>query len=172
MPQGWTKCRLEDVCYILDSRRRPINSKERSKRNVVAPSLYPYYGATGQVGFIDDYLFDGSFILLGEDGAPFLEPTASKAYPVHGKIWVNNHAHILSPRIDFEYFLYYLNAIEYRRYVTGTTRLKLTQESMRGIEIFLPPLKEQTRIVSHVKQALFLLDSIRDSIRDIIQNRE
>lgn len=162
LPCGWIKCRLDDIFDILDSRRRPINSKERSSRTNNASTLYPYYGATGQVGCIDDYIFDGSYILLGEDGAPFLEQNTDKAYQVHGKFWVNNHAHILVPRVNFEYILFYLNGIDYRPYVTGTTRLKLTQESMKGIEIALPPLNEQYRIVSYVKQLLFLLDMLRD----------
>ena len=166
LPKGWAICLLTDVCGILDSQRRPVNADERAKRNASGGVKYPYYGATGQVGTIDDYLFDGSFILLGEDGAPFLEPNSPIAYPVSGKIWVNNHAHILSPKCNDRYLLSYLNSIEYRPYVTGTTRLKLTQEAMRRIVIALPPQKEQVRILAVIEAAFKELDAIYNVLED------
>jgi type I restriction enzyme S subunit len=82
VPQHWVQLPLEQVCEIFDSMRVPVNNSERSKR-IAGKSdeqLYPYYGATGQVGVIDDYIFDGEHVLLGEDGAPFLEPFKDKAY--------------------------------------------------------------------------------------------
>ena len=105
LPDGWTACRLEQVADILDNLRKPINSSERDSRirNRQIDELYPYYGATGQVGLIDDYIINGNYLLLGEDGAPFLDKNAIKAYSISGKSWVNNHAHILSPKIDFEF---------------------------------------------------------------------
>ena len=103
LPNGWAACRLEQVAGILDNLRKPINSSERDSRirNRQIDELYPYYGATGQVGLIDDYIINGNYLLLGEDGAPFLDKNAIKAYSINGKSWVNNHAHILSPKIDF-----------------------------------------------------------------------
>lgn len=163
LPKGWLVCHLADVCSILDSQRKPINAEERAKRNVSAGEKYPYYGATGQVGTIDDYLLDGSFILLGEDGAPFLDSNSPKAYSVSGKVWVNNHAHILSPKFNDKYLLYYLNSIDYRPYVTGSTRLKLTQEAMRRIVIALPPVKEQMRIVRIIDRLFNTLEKISDA---------
>jgi len=82
---------LENIVEILDSQRIPVNSKEREGRK----GRIPYYGATGQVGWIDDWLFNEELILLGEDGAPFLDPYKPKAYLIKGKSWVNNHAHVL-----------------------------------------------------------------------------
>ena len=145
---GWTVCRLEQVADILDNLRKPINASERDSRikNRQINELYPYYGATGQVGLIDDYVVNGHYLLLGEDGAPFLDKNAIKAYSISGKSWVNNHAHILSPKIDFEFLQYSLNQIDYSEYVNGSTRLKLTQTDMRSIKIMLPPLAEQKRI--------------------------
>ena len=161
IPTGWVCCPLYAVCEILDSQRKPINSKEREKRVEKATTLFPYYGATGQVGVIDDYIFDGVYLLLGEDGAPFLDRYAKKAYSVSGKIWVNNHAHILKPRINALYMMCYLNAINYRPYVTGTTRLKLTQEAMRSIPVLVPPLPEQERITSRIKLLFHVIDAIQ-----------
>ena len=142
LPEGWTVCCLENVAKVLDYLRKPINSNERNSRiaNKHENELFPYYGATGQVGFIDDYLVDGTFLLLGEDGAPFLDKYAIKSYPIKGKCWVNNHAHILEPLCDFDYLMYYLNHVDYKDYVNGSTRLKLTQSDMRSIIILLPPL--------------------------------
>lgn len=161
LPVGWIICPLHVVCEIHDSQRQPINSKERKKRVEKAKTLFPYYGATGQVGVIDNYILDGDYLLLGEDGAPFLDRFAKKAYSVSGKIWVNNHAHILRPRIDSRYTMYYLNAINYGPYVTGTTRLKLTQEAMRNIPILVPPLAEQERITSRIDLSFHVVDAIQ-----------
>ena len=166
LPEEWTACRLEQVADILDNLRKPINASERDSRikNRQIDELYPYYGATGQVGLIDDYLINGHYLLLGEDGAPFLDKNAIKAYSISGKSWVNNHAHILSPKIDFEFLQYSLNQIDYSEYVNGSTRLKLTQTDMRSIKIMLPPLAEQKRIKSKIQTLFSQLDLIMESL--------
>ena len=151
---------MEDIVDVLDNKRKPIRAEERAKRIDGEKTLYPYYGATGFVGYIDEYLIDGKFILLGEDGAPFLDRYATKAYAVNGKIWVNTHAHILLPKIDFEYLLNYLNAIEYSPYAKGTTRLKLTQGDMSNILVLLPPIEEQKRISKQIANVLSILQAI------------
>lgn len=160
LPQGWIKAKLGEVCEILDSKRVPINSDERAKR-IIGKSkteLFPYYGATGLVGYIDDFLFDGEYVLLGEDGAPFLESFKDKAYLAKGKFWVNNHAHILDALFSKTYLCHYLNQINYREFVTGTTRLKLNQASMKEIPIILPLLPEQHRIVAKIEELFSELD--------------
>lgn len=146
--------------------RKPINSNERNTRiaNKQEDELFPYYGATGLVGLIDDYLIDGHYLLLGEDGAPFLDKYAEKAYSINGKCWVNNHAHILEPLIDLEYLRYYLNQIDYTNYVNGSTRLKLTQSDMKLITILCPPLAEQKRIVDTVRKTFAKLETIMESL--------
>ena len=162
LPKGWAVCCLEDIAEIFDNLRKPINSNERNSRiaNKHKDELYPYYGATGQVGLIDAYLIDGTYLLLGEDGAPFLDKSAVKAYPIEGKCWVNNHAHILKPLCDFDYLMFYLNQVDYKDYVNGSTRLKLTQSDMRSILVLLPPIAEQKRISAKVRALFDLLDSI------------
>ena len=96
LPDGWLWTTVDEATDILDSLRVPINARERAARidGIDEDDLYPYYGATGQVGWIDDYLIDDDLVLVGEDGAPFLDPDPV-AYRVEGKVWVNNHAHIL-----------------------------------------------------------------------------
>ena len=160
MPKQWTICRLDNVAEVFDNIRKPIKAEERAKRIEGKINLYPYYGATGFVGYIDEYLIDGKYILLGEDGAPFLDKYSTKAYEVSGKIWVNNHAHILLPKIDFQYLLLYLNAIDYSPYAKGTTRLKLTQGDMSKILILLPPIEEQRRISNRIAEIFGILQAI------------
>ena len=137
-----------------------MNKAERAQRiaGKLIGDLYPYYGATGQVGLIDDFIFDGEHILLGEDGAPFLDPFKDKAYLVNGKFWVNNHAHILCSIISNKYVLHYLNQIDYSENVTGTTRLKLTQGAIRRIPILVAPTDEQHRIVAKIEELFSELD--------------
>ena len=92
IPSNWCWTYLfKGAAECMDSFRKPVNATERASRE----GEIPYYGATGQVGWIDDYLTDEELVLLGEDGAPFLDPLKDKAYLITGKAWVNNHAHIL-----------------------------------------------------------------------------
>lgn len=158
---------LEQAADILDSYRKPVNSKERLNLIKGKPldELFPYYGATGQVGWIDSFLTDGEYILLGEDGAPFLNPYAEKAYIIHGKTWVNNHAHILHSKTNNEFLCYYLNYFNYKKYVSGTTRLKLTQAQMRKIPIPNIPSDEQSRIVAHIEELFSELDKAVDTLK-------
>ena len=151
---------LEQAADILDLYRKPVNNKERLNLIKGKPldELFPYYGATGQVGWIDSFLTDGEYILLGEDGAPFLNPYAEKAYIIYGKTWVNNHAHILRSKTNNEFLCYYLNYFNYKNYVSGTTRLKLTQAQMRKIPIPNIPCDEQFRIVARIEELFSELD--------------
>lgn len=155
----WKYVPLEQGVNILDTVRQPINRKERMKRIENKEILYPYYGATGQVDYIDDYLLDGEYVLLGEDGAPFLNPLENKAYIVNGKFWVNNHAHILQSKTNNKFLCYYLNTVNYKELVTGTTRYKLTQAAMKRIIVPVPPLPEQERIVAHIEELFSELDA-------------
>ncbi len=162
--------KLGDVADILDSFRKPINSTERTKRiqGKKENELYPYYGATGQVGLIDEFLTDGEYVLVGEDGAPFLEPFKNKSYIIRGKAWVNNHAHILSGKKDVlsnQYLNYFLNSFDYRDYVNGTTRLKLTQGNLTQIPIPLPPLPTQHAIVTRIETLFAELDKAAKHLR-------
>ncbi len=160
IPNGWSRTSLESVCQILDFRRIPLNNSERSQRIIgrSADDLYPYYGATGQVGVIDDFIFEGEHILLGEDGAPFLDPFKVKSYLVDGKFWVNNHAHILKSAVPNKFLCHYLNQIDYSDYVTGTTRMKLTQNALKRIPVFVAPIAEQRRIVAKIEELFSELD--------------
>jgi type I restriction enzyme S subunit len=155
---------LEDVAEIRDFEREPINSSEREARieGKQASDLFRYYGATGQVGWIDAFRSEGEQVLLGEDGAPFLDPNRDKAYIVSGRYWVNNHAHILrgiSGLMENRLLAHQLNGADFQPHVSGSTRLKLTSAAMRRIPLLLPPIHEQARIVEKLEELLSDLDA-------------
>lgn len=170
----WEYKPLPDVVDIWDKNRQPINRKERllRKQGKKQDELYPYYGATGLVDYIDSYLIDGEFVLLGEDGAPFLDAFSPKAYIIIGKSWVNNHAHVLKSRYNNKFLCYYLNCFNYKGYVSGTTRLKLTQTDMKRILVPVPPIKEQEKIVEQIEESLSQLDSAVETLNKTKQQLE
>jgi type I restriction enzyme S subunit len=168
LPSGWKVEKLENVVDILDSKRVPINSKERETRQ----GPIPYYGATGQVGWIDDFLFDEELVLLGEDAAPFFDSAKQKAYVIRGKSWVNNHAHVLRAKngIPNAYIKYYLDIVDYHGFVTGTTRHKLNQAAMRQIPIPVAPPDQQKRIVAEIEKQFSRLDEAVANLKRVKAN--
>ena len=140
----WEKCKLEDCVDFLDGLRKPIKSEDRK----CEMGLYPYYGASGIIDYIDEYIFDGDYILLSEDGANILDRNYRIAFLAKGKIWVNNHAHVLLPHtnIDIDFLSEALERLNYAVYNTGTTMPKLNQEVCRTIGLYIPPIKEQNKI--------------------------
>lgn len=163
MTQGpWPLKPLLDVVDLLDSQRVPVKAADRTVR----PGDVPYYGATGQVGFIDRPLFDEPLLLLGEDGVPFLDPYKPKAYLIDGPAWVNNHAHVIRVREGLlrPFLLHALNSFDYRGHVNGTTRLKLTQAAMRSMTVPVPDLGEQRQIVEILESHLSHLDAADASL--------
>ena len=147
VPEGWEVSQISKTCEILDSKRIPLNSQERSQRI----GDYPYYGANGVQGYIDAYIFEGEHVLLAEDGGNF-EQWESRpiSYLVNGKFWVNNHAHILKAKGDnltkfIHFSLVHKNIL---KHINGGTRSKLNQADMRSIDFLRPPLPEQKKIAA------------------------
>ncbi len=163
LPESWIKSSVLDCCEIFDNKRIPVNSSERNQRidGKKTDDLFPYYGATGQVGYIDNYIFDEELVLLGEDGAPFFDFRKDIAFIINGKTWVNNHAHVLKakPLTTNKFVRYYLNTFDFKGFVTGTTRYKLNQSKMKEIPVPLPPLPEQHRIVEKIEELFSKLDA-------------
>ena len=163
LPQGWIDTTVEHCVNILDGKRIPINSKERAKRI----GKIPYYGATGQTGWIDNFIFNEELVLIGEDGAPFLDFTKDTAYIISGKSWVNNHAHVVRAIDELtsnQFLCHYLNIFDYHEFISGTTRMKLNQLSLKIMPVFLPPLNEQKRIVSKIEELFSKIDSAKQSM--------
>ncbi|HET7475341.1 MAG TPA: restriction endonuclease subunit S [Dermatophilaceae bacterium] len=166
----WPIVPLHAVVDVLDHVRVPVSARERAER--VGDT--PYYGASGQVGTIDEALFNEPLVLLGEDGVQFFDPFKPKAYLIHGPSWVNNHAHVLRPAssIDRRFLCYQLNHVDYRGFANGTTRLKLTQSAMKRIPLSLPDLHTQRRIVDILEDHLSRLDAATGygrSVQDQVQ---
>ncbi|GER88961.1 hypothetical protein KDW_31230 [Dictyobacter vulcani] len=147
----WQAKVLGSVIDVFDKQRKPLNDSQR----LMMKGVYPYCGANGIVDYINDYLFDGEYILLAEDGG-YWGSFDNSAYLMRGKFWVNNHAHILSARketVDNLFLVYLLNYMNIGLFITGTTRGKLTQGTMLNIPIFFPPLPEQ-RAIAHTLQTV------------------
>lgn len=159
IPDSWRWVKLGFIVDILDSKRKPITKSERKS------GIYPYYGATCIQDYVSDYLFDEDLLLLGEDGAKWGKGEDS-AFCIHGKTWVNNHAHVLRTlqNIDMFYLCYVLIILDLTPYITGTTVPKLNQLNMSQITIPLPPIKEQKKIVDKIEQLFNHLDQIQNNL--------
>ena len=136
IPQGWSDCKLKDFINLFDSKRVPLSSKDRGERQ----GVYPYYGATGIMDYVNDYIFDGDYILLAEDGST----SDAKGFPIvqyiWGKNWVNNHAHIILPKNErYTMFTYQkLRSIPAKQIETGSIQKKISQENLCEYKMFLP----------------------------------
>lgn len=141
--EGWTENKIGNVCENLDSKRIPITKAKRKSGNI------PYYGASGIVDYVAEYIFDEDLLLVSEDGANLLARTYPIAFSISGKSWVNNHAHVLRfDKIHSQRFIeYYLNSIILEPYVSGMAQPKLNQKSLNSITVPFPPLDEQKSIV-------------------------
>ena len=162
IPKNWKFVRFGELMINRDSERIPVSVADRRKRK----KLYDYYGASGVIDGIDDFLFDKDLLLIGEDGANLLARSSPIAFIASGKYWVNNHAHVLDvcSGTDMRYICRYINAISLEKYVTGSAQPKMNQENMNAIWVALPPYNEQQRIVEKIDQAFSVLDTI-DSLQ-------
>lgn len=142
--EEWKEYKLGEVVNILDYKRVPLSSKERSTRQ----GIYPYYGAQGIIDYIDDYIFDGTYLLIAEDGENLKSQKQKIAQLASGKYWVNNHAHIVESngKSDIRYIYYILNQLDISGYITGTAQPKLNQANLNSISVKLPSLDNQKRI--------------------------
>ena len=136
IPKGWDICKLKDFIDLFDSKRIPLSNKDRAERK----GCYPYYGATGIMDYVNDYIFDGDYILLAEDGST----SDTNGFPIvqyiWGKNWVNNHAHIILPK-DEEHTLFtyqMLKNIPAKQIETGSIQKKISQENLCGYNMALP----------------------------------
>ena len=157
-PDGWGTTQLRYASTCLDGRRVPLNIEQRSRRQ----GEYPYWGANGVVDSIDEYLFDEPLVLIGEDGAPFFDSSKPVAFFVTGKIWVNNHIHVLriGRHFDSRFVTHCLNATDYGSHIEGSTRDKLTQGKMGSIRLPSPPLPQQRAIADYLDRETARLDAL------------
>ncbi len=162
LPHGWQWTRFSDITICRDSERIPLSKTQREDRK----GDYDYYGASGIIDHIDDYLFDKPLLLIGEDGANLINRSTPIAFIAKGKYWVNNHAHVLDG-LNYDVLRFielHINAIDLKPYVTGTAQPKMNQAKMNSILIALPPESEQKRIVAKVDKLMALCDQLQEQI--------
>ena len=153
----WKK--LGDICNILDSLRKPVSKGDRKKGD------YPYYGANGIQDYVDSYIFDGTYLLLGEDGSVINTDKSPVIHWAIGKIWVNNHAHVLEENeaAYLRYVYYSLQCTDVSDLVQGVPP-KINQANMRGILIPVPSKTEQTRIVGILDTFTSFIENLKEQI--------
>ncbi|HRB14893.1 MAG TPA: restriction endonuclease subunit S [Nitrospira sp.] len=162
LPSTWKWVRFGDIMVNRDGERIPVSKEERATK----AKTYDYYGASGVIDKIDNYLFDKPLLLVGEDGANLINRSTPIAFIARGKYWVNNHAHVLDGiSEDFLRFMeLHINAIVLEPYITGTAQPKMNQAKMNSIPIALPPLAEQCRIVAKVDELTALVDLLETQL--------
>ncbi|HOO49741.1 MAG TPA: restriction endonuclease subunit S [Alphaproteobacteria bacterium] len=158
---------LGELAENLDSKRKPITSGLREAGDI------PYYGASGVVDYVKDYIFDGDLLLISEDGANLLARNTPIAFSISGKSWVNNHAHVLKfeTYAERKYIEYYLNSIDLTPYISGAAQPKLNKKNLNSIKIPTPSLDEKKRIVDILDKFDALTNSISDGLPREIELR-
>ena len=175
----WKKEPLGKVVNFSNGKRIPLSEAERKIRQ----GEYRYYGASGVIDYIDDYIFDGQYILIGEDGANILNRSSPLAFVVNGKFWVNNHAHIFQSKLGNNLFLAtYLESLNYEKHNSGTAQPKLNLENLKKVEVANPSTQEQTKIaeflsavddkISQLSRELELLNQYKKGVMQKIFSQE
>lgn len=160
--------KLSDLCEILDSKRKPLSALQRAKKQ----GIYPYYGAQGIIDHLDEYLLDGEYLLVAEDGANLETRNQPIANIANGKIWVNNHAHVLgnNGKCPLNLLGFILNNMNISPYVTGCAQPKLNQENLRNIEIELPShIDRIASILSSLDRKIELNNKINADLEEMAQ---
>ena len=165
IPEHWQLVKTKHLTFNLDGKRIPISADLREEGNI------PYYGATGILDYVNDYIFNEDLLLIGEDGAPFFEKTKNVAFLISGKSWVNNHAHVLRVYggINRAWLCYFLNANDYTQYIKGSTRDKLNQDDLSNILVVTPMLPEQNAIANFLDNQTSKIDKTLQKIEEKIK---
>ena len=156
IPRTWKIVQLKYCTDCLDGKRVPIDASLRKS------GIYPYWGAGKIMDYVDDYIFDERLVLLGEDGAPFFDDFRPVSHLIDGKIWVNNHIHVLRTKDNVvdSYLVHALNSVDYHEYINGSILNKLTQSNMNRIKIPLPSYIEQQAIANYLDEKCSKIDEI------------
>ncbi|HFJ4879364.1 TPA: restriction endonuclease subunit S [Staphylococcus aureus] len=163
----WEERRFADIFKFHNKLRKPI------KENLRVKGSYPYYGATGIIDYVDDFIFDGNYLLIGEDGANIITRSAPLVYLVNGKFWVNNHAHILSPlNGNIQYLYQVAELVNYEKYNTGTVQPKLNIQNLKIISVVISTnLEEQQKIGSFLSKLDRQID-LEEQKLELLQQRK
>ena len=170
MSVNWSLKKISDICEFQNNKRVPLKSLDREKRQ----GEYPYYGASGIVDYIDNYIFDGKFLLISEDGENLRTRNTPIAFQAQGRFWVNNHAHILAEKEEgiLDYLEYYFSILNINPYITGAVQPKLNKANLDAIEIPIPPVNERlliNQILNSLKEKILLNNQINQTLESIAQ---
>ncbi len=161
IPEGWEVKKLKEVVKNFDSKRIPLSSIERLAKK----GCYPYYGATKILDYVDDFIFDGTYVLMGEDGSVIDEKGHPILQYVWEKFWVNNHAHVLKgKKISNELLYVYLKNTNVNHIVTGAVQPKINQNNMYNLKFVLPKQKTQSQLENILK---ILFKEIKNNYKQI-----
>lgn len=171
VPEHWEVTRVKSEFECLNHRRIPLSSSERGEMTL---RRYDYYGASGVIDRVDDYLFDDELLLIAEDGANLVLRNLPLAIIARGRFWVNNHAHVLKPRRgNLDLLAWTMEAISYEPWISGAAQPKLTKDRLMGISIAVPPREEQHRVVRCVsEQTRSILEAAARAKRELSLLRE
>jgi type I restriction enzyme S subunit len=157
--------KLGEIVINYDKKRIPLSSAQREKRQ----GPYRYYGAQGVIDYIDDYLFDGTYLLIAEDGENLKSKKQNIAQIATGQFWVNNHAHIVQGNelCDTRFLCYLINSMDLSGYITGSAQPKLSQANLNAVEITIPEITVQRQIVDYLYSLDHKID-INNHIHDYL----
>lgn len=166
VPEHWEVKALKYLFMNLDSRRIPLAGEDRAGLD----KIYPYYGASGIIDYVDDYIYNVTLILVAEDGANLFSRSSPLAFRAEGKYWVNNHAHILSPKYEvITYWESVLQVFDYTPYVSGSAQPKLTADNLGSFLLPVPPLSEQQAIAAYLDRETAKIDALSGKVETIIE---
>ena len=165
---GYAYVTFEDISENCDSQRKPVTKGNRSA------GQYPYYGASGIVDYVDEYIFDGDYLLISEDGANLVARVTPIAFSITGKNWVNNHAHVLKFTDPYQqrYVEIYLNGMDLSKYISGAAQPKLNQKNLNTISIPMPKKSEVKRIVTILDRFDTLYNDLSSGLPAEIEARQ
>lgn len=171
LPEGWREGSIDEIIEIHDSRRIPLSNNVRQK---MINKVYPYYGAASLMDYVDNYIFDGKYLLLGEDGTVIDDKGYAILQYVWGKFWVNNHAHILTGKNGYNVESLYMlfKHITVKSIVTGAVQPKISQANLRSIRIVIPPTNILTEYNSRIESLFALIRSNEDENKSLSSLRD
>ncbi|NVJ46474.1 MAG: restriction endonuclease subunit S [Cytophagia bacterium] len=166
----WKVVKFGEATLNFDGKRKPLSRSFRENFK----GEYRYYGACEIIDYVKDFLFDGEYLLIGEDGANLLSKSKPLAFIAEGKFWVNNHAHVIQPKegLDIKFLCYQFNSLQINDYVTGTAQPKLSQGNLNKIPLRVCGIEEQTQIVQEIESRLSVADKLAETIQASLQKAE
>ncbi|WP_151814530.1 restriction endonuclease subunit S [Acinetobacter junii] len=166
IPNHWDVLNLRYVFDFLNEKRFPLSSLERAEKK----GQYPYYGASGIIDYVDEYILNEKTILIAEDGANLLSRSTPLAFIAQGKYWVNNHAHILKPKnLQFNFWTYFLQSLDFTIYITGSAQPKLSRENLGDVVVLKPSLNEQQIIANFLDHETTKIDHLIEKQQQLIE---